>query len=333
MTALLPHGGCVLSASADGTVRAWDAAGSHECMRSVALACGLVSLAPMGANVWAAGQDGAIYSLHGTSLTEAAPPREGAHSGYVTGMLSMRPRVRRTCWSFSLADESAQVWAVDEVEGEAGNPVAAAALSAQVVALDAQLAERSADAAQAQAEAESWSQRANLLAVQGRDREEDLLGQLAEGLTQQEADMRAMAALQHELEAMRARAEVAEAEAQAERRAREAVSEAAAREAQLRRAAEVAARAADARAAAEAALAEEAVAAATASAREAACRALPLAQRTISRFWRRESERRFQSALGASVEWGATSSVLSCNMGTHATANLAVVGTGVFAED
>ena len=119
---LLAHGDGVLSCSADGTVRCWAPAGSHECLREVRLACGPVySLASMGRHVWAAGHDGGIHTLEGSSLEVVAPEGGAArrgHAGFVSGLCALQARTTRACWSFSTSDGKVMRWQTVEVEGQ-----------------------------------------------------------------------------------------------------------------------------------------------------------------------------------------------------------------------
>ena len=109
--ALLAHTDGVLSCAADGTVRCWKAGGStHTCLREVALSCGPVyGLVPMGRQVWAAGADGVIHTLDGTSLEASGPPRH-AHAGFVSGLCSLQARTTRQLWSFSTSDSRVCRW-------------------------------------------------------------------------------------------------------------------------------------------------------------------------------------------------------------------------------
>lgn len=115
---LLPHTEGVLSCAADGTVRCWQPGGGRECIREVRLPCGPVySLVPMGKCIWAAGADGVLHALDGSTLEPSGKPRAG-HGGFVSGLCSLPARTTRQCWSFSTSDGRVCRWKSEEIESQ-----------------------------------------------------------------------------------------------------------------------------------------------------------------------------------------------------------------------
>lgn len=136
--AMLAHSERVLSCSADGSVRCWRPEGEHECVHEVSLHCGPVyTLVPMGRAVWAAGADGSIHTLDGSTLQEVSAPRQ-AHASFVTGLCQLQARTTRQCWSYSTSDGRACKWRVEELEPQ-HTAERAGLLNAEVAALTSQL--------------------------------------------------------------------------------------------------------------------------------------------------------------------------------------------------
>ena len=140
VSALAAYADAVYSAGADGTVRCWAVAGAHAPLRSVSVGSAVAALVPMGRQLWAAAQDGAIRALAPATLARVGAPR-AAHASFVTGLCKLPARTTRRCWSFSLGDGAVRVWTQEEIDGQVTSEKAAAA-AAEAAALDEALAEQ-----------------------------------------------------------------------------------------------------------------------------------------------------------------------------------------------
>ena len=140
VSALAAYADAVYSAGADGTVRCWAVAGAHAPLRSVSVGSAVAALVPMGRQLWAAAQDGAIHALAPATLARVGAPR-AAHASFVTGLCKLPARTTRRCWSFSLGDGAVRVWTQEEMDGQVTSEKAAAA-AAEAAALDEALAEQ-----------------------------------------------------------------------------------------------------------------------------------------------------------------------------------------------
>ena len=206
VSALAAYADAVYSAGADGTVRCRAVAGAHAAPLRVGRSA-VAALVPMGRQLWAAAQDGAINALTPATLARVGAPR-AAHASFVTGLCKLPARTTRRCWSFSLGDGAVRVWTQEEMDGQVTSEKAAAA-AAEAAALDAALAEQlerlaEEKAARAAAEADvaflgtqGDALRADVAA--GEAAREVLVAELAAALAQQEADVSEAERLRAEL--------------------------------------------------------------------------------------------------------------------------------------
>ena len=108
VSALYAHADAVYSGAGEPHRALLGGGGRARAAPLVSVGSAVAALVPMGRQLWAAAQDGAIHAL--TPATLAGSVRRAPPTRAADGVGKPPARTTRRCWSFSLGDGAVRVW-------------------------------------------------------------------------------------------------------------------------------------------------------------------------------------------------------------------------------